>query len=377
MREMFMDDDKGDRIDRIIMWAVDGHVHRAHAWVLEMCSRAATIARNPSHETPLAMRELDNEVSEQLRGWTGIPYWRAREVLPRFEGLTNASWTYRAHLLNAATAIACERFRIARGRWPNSLDEIPKDILAAVPLDPFTGKPLTFTRYPDGIGIKSVGKGNEPGRAPENTDIEFRLYDPNARRLPHPPLEPDHPVAFGSSSAWLAIRTEDSQAVVKALGLQKGWESNWDVGIKATARGWVFVTPAIDGWVLVTSPSLPRIVSKNEPDTLSPLVKTLSKEFEEVQYFGTHQFGEYVGWLRASNGEIVRRYAYSENCAKSSVTRQRTAEETRLELIFNDMRFPDETDATDLAGVWSIDPSKLDKLDLAVSVGWLGVLPKK
>jgi hypothetical protein len=56
-------------------------------------------------------------------------------------------------LLATATAIACERFRQANGRWPRTLDEIPTSILAAVPLSPFDAKPLTYRVLDDGIVV--------------------------------------------------------------------------------------------------------------------------------------------------------------------------------------------------------------------------------
>ena len=39
-----------------------------------------------------------------------------------------------------------------------SLEEIPKDILSPVPLDPFVGRPLIYRILNDGIVIYSVGR---------------------------------------------------------------------------------------------------------------------------------------------------------------------------------------------------------------------------
>jgi hypothetical protein len=60
-------------------------------------------------------------------------------------------------------------------------------------------------------------------------------------------VQADSPVPFGYKCAWLAIRTENSQAVVHALGLQNVRKSGWQSGIDAAYSGDVFVTPPIKG----------------------------------------------------------------------------------------------------------------------------------
>ncbi len=191
-------------------------------------------------------------------------------------------------------------------------------------------------------------------------------------------MEPDTPVPFGYKCAWLAIKTEDPQAVIEALGLQNVRESGWQKGVAAAYGGEVFVTPPLNGWVLAASISLPEITDKTRPDQLSPLVKSLGKRFPDVQYFGTHRVVEYHGWLRATDGEIVRRYAYLGECGETlSDEGQQTDEETKLGLIYNDSKFPDEQDVIQLAGAWSIDPTTLDDIHREKSVGNLGSLPKK
>ena len=87
-------------------------------------------------------------------------YIITRLVIPACGKVATAALRIRAELLAASTAIACERFRMAHGRWPEHLGEIPKDILAEVPIDPFTGTPLIYRRLHDGIAVYSVGEGD-------------------------------------------------------------------------------------------------------------------------------------------------------------------------------------------------------------------------
>lgn len=191
-------------------------------------------------------------------------------------------------------------------------------------------------------------------------------------------FEPDSPVPFGYKCAWLAISTEDSEAVVQALALRHVHKSGWQKGIESAYGGEVFVTPPLQGWVLVVSSRLPDIPDRTRPDELAPLVKTLGKKFPQVQYFGTHRVVEYHGWLRATQGEIVRRYAYLGERGETLCDEgKRTEEETKLGLIYNDCKFPKEQDVMRLAGAWSIDPTTLDELKLGKSEGYLGSLPNK
>src|SRR5262249_27742509 len=63
----------------------------------------------------------------------------------------------RAELRCAAAALAAERYRLAEKRWPDSLDVLVPRYLAAVPADPFDGRPLRCRRLPDGFVVYSIG----------------------------------------------------------------------------------------------------------------------------------------------------------------------------------------------------------------------------
>jgi hypothetical protein len=118
-------------------------------------------------------------------------------------GLAETVAAGRAELRAAAALLACERFRTARGQWPESSAEIPPDVLRAWPADPFDGKPLRFRRLPDGVAAYSIGRdGTDDGGTfhkiqPQTLaelqtrgfDIGFRLWDADKRGLPPAPEE--------------------------------------------------------------------------------------------------------------------------------------------------------------------------------------------
>jgi hypothetical protein len=99
-----------------------------------------------------------------------------------------------ARVRSAAAAIACERFRQARGRWPTDLAEVPKGILPAIPTDPYTDEPLRFRRTEDGVVVYAVGPdrtddgGHLSYATPQDgDDVGFRLWDPAHRSAPPAP----------------------------------------------------------------------------------------------------------------------------------------------------------------------------------------------
>jgi len=190
--------------------------------------------------------------------------------------------------------------------------------------------------------------------------------------------EPDNPVSFGYKCSWLAIRSEDADAVVGAIGLKDVRKCGWKEGIDSAYRDRVFVAPAINGWVLVVGFSLPEVVAAGKLDQLSELLQELGRKFSDVQYFGTHRVVGYQAWARAVNGKITRCYAFLGESGETLRNEGRpTDEETKLGLVFDESNFPDESDVMNLAGAWSINPTTLEEMQVEKRVGHLGSLPRR
>ena len=78
-----------------------------------------------------------------------------------------------------------ERFRIAHdGKLPSALAELVPQYLAAVPTDPFDGKPLRFRPLAKGFVVYSLGEdGDDDGGRPRKSgqkvagdfDVTFRI----------------------------------------------------------------------------------------------------------------------------------------------------------------------------------------------------------
>ena len=223
--------------------------------------------------------------------------------------------------------------------------------------------------------------------AGENTAPQFV-------RLAHPVSDrPDRPAKFGRRSNWLAVRADDPQAVVDALGLEDVQASNWASGLKMTqemsAAGFgklainpaAFVTPVIDGWVAVTTRHLGPVDELSVVE-VEEVLERLSERFGEAQYFGGFPGAGYIAWYRARDGKLIRGLTYvGQGEGFLDNFGETTPEE--IELGFGNLtgREPEEmqdlTPAEDghlrVAGLWSFNPDQLeDREDLEKSTGLLG-----
>ncbi|MDO8632681.1 MAG: hypothetical protein Q7R41_19535, partial [Phycisphaerales bacterium] len=99
-----------------------------------------------------------------------------------------------AQLECTLAGLAAERFRLATGQLPKSLDELVPQYLPGIPNDPFDGKPLRFTTTADGIVIYSIDEnqvddGGDVAQRPPTKDrkrapdLGFRLFRPDRRGL--------------------------------------------------------------------------------------------------------------------------------------------------------------------------------------------------
>jgi hypothetical protein len=198
--------------------------------------------------------------------------------------------------------------------------------------------------------------------------------------MPH--LVPNKPVPFGYKCQWLAIKTEDTQAVAGAVFLRNARPATWQEGIQGAYESKLFVSPSVDGWTFVVGNCLPNAGHPDgpdwNPDRCTPLIVHLSKRFGEVQYFGTQRIVEYHAWAKACSGHIFRAYAY---LGEQGVTIWNRGELTPEELSLGFSAspesslaeiFPDEEAVMQIAGKWSINPQILEGYESSSATGLVG-----
>ena len=199
---------------------------------------------------------------------------------------------------------------------------------------------------------------------------------PYYKRIEHPDL----PVPFGSKVAWLALDTTDTEGVATALGLRGTRAATWGEGIEAAHQSSVFVTPPLADWTLAVGTAL--FPPDRAEAFVKPLLERLSRDFGEAQYFGTHRDIELHLWARARNGRLLRGYGWlGEKGLTLWDEGEPTKEERGLGFRFCDGRSPegtspDESCVTQLAYLWSIDPTSLDEEFKEPVMGLLGSIAR-
>jgi hypothetical protein len=108
-------------------------------------------------------------------------------LMPAFQKVQAAGERAEQIRYNVQTAFALAAYRLDNKRYPAKLDDLAPKYLAAVPLDVFTGKPLTYRPTEKGYLFYSFG--------PNGKDDEGRWYDDDPRgddpgvRMPLPELK--------------------------------------------------------------------------------------------------------------------------------------------------------------------------------------------
>lgn len=79
-------------------------------------------------------------VNPLSRNWLGRKWVKTHG----FGGMYSMFFRMRFTTRSMETVFACRRYRAKHGRYPETLDDLVPEFIAAVPLDPFDGKPLRY-----------------------------------------------------------------------------------------------------------------------------------------------------------------------------------------------------------------------------------------
>ena len=173
----------------IVLFGLRINLPTDHAYSLKMLNQYIECSKLPTEQQLEAVKAIDRPKPNDVR------YMMTSNLVPALDKCHEAGLRTKGKLMAAAVGVACERYRQKFGQWPLTLDMIPKDILSEIPNDPYTGKPITYKRLPDGIKVYSVGPDlTDDGGLLDNgvpgtpgKDYGIRIYDPALRRLPAPP----------------------------------------------------------------------------------------------------------------------------------------------------------------------------------------------
>lgn len=193
-------------------------------------------------------------------------------------------------------------------------------------------------------------------------------------RRPHPLRN----YLFERPGRWLAIRSGSSRAVQVALGLADGLPCSWDEGLVEARDSKLFISPPVDGWVLVVGSSLPD--PADDPDVAFHFLRRISRELGHVQYYGVHRVLHHHAWAIVDSGEVFRAYAWADEVLWNQGLITAAERDLKLVCLAYASRPEQGTEVfarncekiTRLAAEWSVDPAVVAEEAAAGEFGIVG-----
>lgn len=191
---------------------------------------------------------------------------------------------------------------------------------------------------------------------------------------------------LGLPNRWLAIRSGNPYVVQAALGLYKPTPCSWEEGLSAATEQKLFISPSVNGWVLVFGSSLPD--PADDVDKCFKFVLDVTRKLGQVQFFSYNRVVSYHSWVQADQGRILRAYAWAGKTLWNQGTPTRAEAELGLTCYDYSEAAPRQTFAQSdpvaintervpmLAGRWSLDPAAIDLRTLRQSHGITGRLSR-
>ena len=197
---------------------------------------------------------------------------------------------------------------------------------------------------------------------------------PHDRKLPAP--------FHTTPCRWLAIKSGNPRLVQTALGLRKATACSWEEGLHAAHEQKLFISPPVNGWILVMGASLPD--PGEDVDKCFCFLLDLSRKLGQVQFFSFNRVVNHHAWVHAEEGRILRAYAW----AGKTLWNQGRLTKAELDLglqcwDYTMSAVPADYGRTDpncantekvslLAARWSVDPTAVDARMLKEAQGIAG-----
>jgi hypothetical protein len=192
------------------------------------------------------------------------------------------------------------------------------------------------------------------------------------------------PTIFEKPCRWLVVKSTNVAAVQNALGLHNATPCSWGEGLSKLAQRKLFVSPPVQGWILVIGQALPE--PSEDVDECYRFIMRLTRELGHVQYYSSNRAVNHHAWVRAENGQIRRAYAW----AGETLWNQGEISATELSLGLKCYGYgdpPEQFQASEsdshagnsekvvfLAARWSFDPTAIDESVVAGGHGIYGDL---
>ncbi len=179
------------------------------------------------------------------------------------------------------------------------------------------------------------------------------------------------PSFFNRPPCWLAIKSRNLLAVQSALRLNNPRPCSWVEGLAGDNERKLFISPPVDGWILVIGSALPDPAA--DVDACYRFVMELSRKLGHVQFFSANRVLNHHAWVQVEAGRVRRAYAWAGQtlwkqglkttaevdlglkCFDYLELMERTSFGTPDTIVTNVEKVPA------LAARWSIDPASIDE----------------
>jgi hypothetical protein len=151
--------------EKLFSWVFRPVIKSELIWMLKHYEEYIKAASQSYYENRTRFDELKRQLNE-----APAIYRMAGMLFPNLEAAFLKEATLEAVLDSARLGIAGKIYKNARGNYPEQLSDLVPDILKALPLDPFTGKPFVFRRQDAGFIVYSLGSNlrDDEGRGTLN-----------------------------------------------------------------------------------------------------------------------------------------------------------------------------------------------------------------
>ena len=211
-----------------------------------------------------------------------------------------------------------------------------------------------------------------------------KVHSDRSEHTQHSTVEKLIPNNLNSPEQWLAIRSGNVAAIQETLGLSNPQRCTWKDGFAISGVEKLFISPPVNGWILVVGPALPA--PEEDVDFCFHFISHISKRLGHVQFFSVNGALNHHCWVRAHTGRIERAYAWcgetqwnqgpvtpeesviGMECHKYGISIEDLDPKQITQLSNNTVNIPQ------LAARWSINPDALSPEIFTKSSGITGEL---
>ncbi|MDR1735322.1 MAG: hypothetical protein LBR85_00430 [Oscillospiraceae bacterium] len=189
---------------------------------------------------------------------------------------------------------------------------------------------------------------------------------------------PDLPISVvRNDCAWFTVKSEDSQAVIRALNADTVKEAGWKQGLDyierlfqdgmknrekmAQYRKTVFVSPPVRGYIFITY--------NGGEDRMA--IKDIGERFDDCRFFMAYDSVTLISWMKFENHAVVREYYCSLDGDNPTIVssgiftpEERSLGLDKMCLSMEEWRnentsaeLPTSGDVEELAKAWGADPT--------------------